>query len=81
MDSFRTPCGCWESNPGPLPEQTVFLIAELSLHTHTHTHTHRGERGVGDGRGRGEGRGRERERERTLILDRFSLWLARNSPC
>lgn len=25
------PCGCWESNPGPLTEQPVFLMAEPSL--------------------------------------------------
>jgi hypothetical protein len=25
------PCGCWESNPGPLEEQPVLLTAEPSL--------------------------------------------------
>ncbi|KAL1775207.1 Lactase-phlorizin hydrolase, partial [Sigmodon hispidus] len=29
--SCELPCGCWESNPGPLEEQTVPLTAEPSL--------------------------------------------------
>ena len=30
-ESCELPCGCWESNPGPLKEQAVFLTAEPSL--------------------------------------------------
>ena len=30
-NSCELPCGCWESNPGPLEEQPVFLTVEPSL--------------------------------------------------
>jgi hypothetical protein len=30
-DGFALPPGCWESNPGPLAEQPVFLTIETSL--------------------------------------------------
>ena len=30
-DSGELPCGYWESNPGPLEEQTVLLTTEPSL--------------------------------------------------
>ena len=30
-DGCETPCGSWELNSGPLPDQTVFLTAEPSL--------------------------------------------------
>lgn len=29
--SYEPPCGCWESNPGPLQEQQVLLTAEQLL--------------------------------------------------
>lgn len=28
---YEMPCGCWESNPGPLQEQGVILSVEPSL--------------------------------------------------
>lgn len=28
---YELPCGCWESNPGPLQEQGVILTGKLSL--------------------------------------------------
>ena len=31
IDNCELPCGCWELNLGPLEEQPVLLIAELSL--------------------------------------------------
>jgi len=31
-DGCEPPCGCWEVNPGPLPEQKVLLATEPSLH-------------------------------------------------
>jgi hypothetical protein len=31
IDGCELSCGCWELNPGPLKEQSVFLTAELSL--------------------------------------------------
>ena len=30
-DSCELPCGCWESNPGPLEEQPVLFTVEPSL--------------------------------------------------
>ena len=30
-DSCELPCGCWESNPGPLQEQSVRVTTENSL--------------------------------------------------
>ena len=30
-DSCELPCGCWESIPGPLEEESVLLTTELSL--------------------------------------------------
>lgn len=30
IDGCELPSGCWESNPGPLEEQTILLIIELS---------------------------------------------------
>jgi hypothetical protein len=30
-DSYKPLHGCWELNPGPLEEQSMFLTAELSL--------------------------------------------------
>ena len=30
-DNCKSPCGCWESNLGPLVEQPVLLAAEPSL--------------------------------------------------
>jgi hypothetical protein len=30
-DGCEPACGCWELNSGPLEEQSVFLMAELSL--------------------------------------------------
>lgn len=27
MDGYEPPCGCWKSNPGPLQEQPVVLLA------------------------------------------------------
>ena len=30
MDSCERPCGCWESNLGPLEEQPVLLTVEPS---------------------------------------------------
>ena len=30
-DGCEPPCGCWESNSGPLLEQSALLTAELSL--------------------------------------------------
>ena len=29
--SCEPPCGCWELNSGPLKEQSVLAISELSL--------------------------------------------------
>ncbi|ERE84501.1 E3 ubiquitin-protein ligase [Cricetulus griseus] len=31
IDSCELPCGCWESNPGPLQEQQVLLTMGPSL--------------------------------------------------
>jgi hypothetical protein len=31
IDGFELPCGCWESNSGPLQEQLVLLTIEPSL--------------------------------------------------
>lgn len=31
MDDCELPCGCWESNPGLLQEQQMFLTAEPLL--------------------------------------------------
>lgn len=31
---LSVPCGYWESNPGPLEEQLVFLTAQPSLQPH-----------------------------------------------
>jgi hypothetical protein len=31
VDDCEPPCGYWELNPGPLQEQQVFYIAELSF--------------------------------------------------
>jgi hypothetical protein len=30
-DGCELPCGCWESNPGPLQEQPMLLTTELAL--------------------------------------------------
>jgi hypothetical protein len=30
-DNCKLPCECWESNPGPWQEVTVFLMAKQSL--------------------------------------------------
>ena len=30
VDGCEPPCGCWELNPGPLEEQSVFLTTDLS---------------------------------------------------
>ena len=30
-DGCELPCGCWESNPGPLEEQPVLLTTEPAL--------------------------------------------------
>ena len=31
-DGYKSPCGCWELNSGPLEDQTVLLTSEPSLH-------------------------------------------------
>lgn len=31
MDSYESPCGCWESNSDPLQQQQVLLTTEPSL--------------------------------------------------
>ena len=48
MNSYETPCVCWESNLDPLQEQRVLLTAEPSLHLqyetfrqHIYLHIHR----------------------------------------
>lgn len=33
-DGCELPCGCWESNPGPLEKQPVLLTAAPSLQLH-----------------------------------------------
>jgi hypothetical protein len=33
-DGFEPPCGCWESNSGPLEELSVLLTTEPSLQPH-----------------------------------------------
>jgi hypothetical protein len=31
IDDYKPPCGCWESNSGPMQEQPVFSTIEPSL--------------------------------------------------